>query len=144
PAERRPGAAVGIAQHRSDDGRRQRVALSRGPVGVELEALVTGPAVVGADVLAGVSEVDLLVAALAYVADDEVPGGAVEREAPGVAQAVGPDLGTVGAAVGAARALLLAGIERVAGGDRVGRGPRRDPQQLAEQPVGVLGVELGV
>ena len=71
-------------------------------------------------------EVDLLDLVLADVADDEVAVGAVEREAPRVAQAVGVDL--------AARA--RAPDERVRRRDRVRPPARRlrvDAQDLAQQ-----------
>ncbi len=61
----------------------------------------------------------------------------VEREAPGVAQPVGPDLGP-----GA-----LAAHERVVGRDPVGPAPARprvDPEDLAEQGVQRLAVAEGV
>ncbi len=90
---------------------------------VERAALEALPAEVGGAALRrGV--VDLLGVVLADVADEQVAGRAVEREAKRVAQAVGVDLAARVAAAG----------ERVAGRDRVAaRGARRDPQQLGEQ-----------
>ena len=69
-------------------------------------ALPHAPAEVDAARAAAAHEVDLLDRVLPDVADHEVAGRAVEREAPGVAQTVGVDL--------AARAGLAG--ERVAGG----------------------------
>ena len=74
-----------------------------------------------APAVAGRQAVDLLALAVADVADEHVPGRAVEREPPRVAEPVGPH----------ARA------ERVAGRGRAGR--RADAEDLAEQRVAVLG-----
>jgi hypothetical protein len=83
-------------------------------------------------------QVDLLPARLPDVGDPQVAAQAVEREAPGVAQPVGPDL-----AAGAGDA-----DERIAGGDGVGQ-PRVaavdvDAQHLAEQGVERLTVLLRI
>jgi hypothetical protein len=51
------------------------------------------PAVVLAAARAGRLEVDLLVGVLADIADIQVAGGTIKREAPGIAQPIGPDLG---------------------------------------------------
>ncbi len=97
-------------------------------------ALEDVPAEVGAAERAAADAVDLLPAVLTDVADEDVPGPAVEREPVGVAEAERVDLvGTV-----AAR-------ERVPPRDRVVAVLARvDPQQLAEQDVRVLGVAVGV
>src|SRR5207249_1875700 len=104
----RDGAALAVAvlqDRRRDAG---RVAA-----GGRLEAVVAlghVPPVVLAAPAGGEADVDLLPLALPDVGDHEVAGGAVEGEAPGIAQAVGPDL--------AARA---AGREEgVVGGNGVG------------------------
>ena len=81
-------------------------------------------------------EVDLLDLVLSDVADDEVPVGAVEGEAPRVAQPVGVDL-----AAGA-----RAPDEGVRGRDRVRpapRGPGIDPQDLAQRRAQRLRVAPG-
>src|SRR4029453_18079550 len=83
-------------------------------------ALAPVPAVV-APTRTGRLVVDLLVGVLADVADPQVAGGGVERETPGVAQPVVPDLGPGPVAV----------RERVAGRDPIGlapAGPRVDPE----------------
>src|ERR1700722_13042800 len=79
---------VRISEHGEDDRRGKLIALLRRlcrRLGVDLQPLVTRPAVVGADVLTTVSKIDLLLRALADVADHHVAGGAVEREPPWVA-----------------------------------------------------------
>ena len=100
--DRAVAVAVAGDQHRED-----RV---RGPPGlVAAISLPDAPAVVGARARARGREVDLLLQILSDVADDQRAGRAVEGEAPGVAQPVGPDL------------RLPAGLpgERVAARDRV-------------------------
>jgi len=85
----------------------------------------------------GREEVDLFPRALADVADPEVAGAAVERVAPRVAEAVGPDLGP---GAGAAD-------EGVVRRDRVratARRPRVDAQHLSEQCAERLRVVVGV
>ena len=76
-------------------------------------------------------EVDLLPAAAADVADRQVPGGAVEREAVGIAQAVGVDL------VGVRPAPSRTGCRP---GSSTGRGRPAgvDPEELAEPAGQVL------
>ena len=107
--------------------RRRRQRLRRDPH-VPLERV---PAVERPGARAARREVDLLPRALADVGEREVAGGAVEREAPGVAEAEGPDL----------RPRASDADERVAGRDRVGdAAPRIDAEQLAEQAAEVLRV----
>src|SRR4029453_9209754 len=94
------------------------------------ESLVGGPAEVRAARSRDRQVVDLLIAVVADVADRDRLGGAVEREAPRVAQAVGPDLVPAGSP-----------YERVVGGDRVRRaaaGRGVDSQDLAEKEIRVL------
>ena len=82
--------------------------------------------------VAGGRDVDLFVVVLTDVGDPEIAGRAVEREAPRVAQAVGPDL----------RASATA-CERVVGRDPVGgvlSSAGIDAQDLAEQRVQRLPV----
>ena len=84
--------AVRVLDDRQD-GARRSAAPARRPGRCAAPSYVV-PAVVGAGAVArGGGEVDLLVAVLADVADDEVAGVAVEGEAPRVAQAVGEDRG---------------------------------------------------
>ena len=110
-------------------GRRQRLR------GDPCDSLERVPAVEGACTGAARREVDFLPGVLADVGEHEVPGRAVEREAPGVAQAVGPDL----------RARAADAGERVARRDRIrSAGARVDAEQLAEQAAEVLGVLAGV
>src|SRR5215213_1494049 len=59
-----------------------------------VQCLAYAPAVVQATSGTSRLEVDLLVGVLPNIADIQVAGGAVEREAPGVAQPVSPDLRT--------------------------------------------------
>src|SRR5204862_4879968 len=76
--------------------------------------------------------VDLLVAVVADIADRERLRPAVEGEAPGVAEAIGPDLVAARSA-----------DEWVVRRDRVRLAARRrgiDPEQLAQQEVQVLRV----
>ncbi len=54
---------------------------------------VEGPTVVLAAVARGGLVIDLLDLTLADVPDEEIAGGAIEAEAPGIAQPIGPDLG---------------------------------------------------
>src|SRR5260370_3830908 len=54
--------------------------------------LVEGPTVVLAAVARGGLVIDLLDLTLADVPDEEIAGGAIEAEAPGIAQPIGPDL----------------------------------------------------
>ena len=74
---------------------RERQRALREPCGrsrvVDQGALVAVPAEVGARRPARPQVVDLLAGALAHVADPERPGGAVEREAPRVAEPLGVD-----------------------------------------------------
>ena len=85
--------------------------------------------------------IHLLERSLADVADPQVAGRPIEREAPRVAEPVGPDL--------AARLLAPAGSpdEGVVGRHgvrRAGGRPRIDPQELAEERVQALTVALRV
>src|SRR5207249_3155917 len=91
--------------------------------GVGCRSLGVGPAVVAAPHAA----IDLLPGVLADVADVEQAGARVEGEAPGVAQAIAPDLGAD------------AGLsdERVVAGDRA---VRVDAQDLTGEVAEVLGV----
>ena len=85
----RARGAVRVLDDRQDGSRR---GAGRSVARIGVQALVLVPAVVGARAVArGGGEVDLLVAVLADVADDEVAGVAVVGEAPRVAQAVGED-----------------------------------------------------
>ncbi len=85
---------------------------------------------VPAVVRAARDEVDLLILILPHVAEPERAGLRVEREAPRVPQAVGPDL-----------AAPAAGGERVVGRDAIPRAVAYvDAQQLGEQHVLVLPV----
>src|SRR5690606_22508102 len=86
--------AAPLAPVRVDDDRQHQA--RRVAAGAGLEAAVglhDVPAVVLAPARAGGLEVHLLEGVLADVGDVEVAGLAVEAEAPGVAQPVGPDLG---------------------------------------------------
>ena len=82
--------------------------------------------------------VDLLPFVLADVADPQIAVGAIEAEAPRVADAVEPHLRPPALAVG----------ERVVGRNAVLLAARRvggvDPQDLAQQRLGVLPVALGI
>ena len=69
------------------------------------------------------AHVDLLVASLAHVADVEIAGHGIEGEAPGVAQAQGPDLPTGPGVL----------HEGVGGRDDVGGAVRVDAQDLAQE-----------
>ena len=140
-----PGAAVDEA---AGDGaplvvgvlrdRAHRRAALHGPAAVEGRAALEGiPPEVDPARASAQTEVDLLDVVLADVPDPDVAAGAVEREAPGVAQAVGVDLGRPAAAgEGVVRrdAVLLARRARV----------DVDAQDLAEQGVAVLRVVVGV
>src|SRR5207247_6874278 len=77
--------------------------------------------------------VDLFVLRLSDVADPEVVRGAVEREAPRVAQADRPDL----VATGPPDVWVVPGDPVL---DAPGRAVDVDPQDLAQQHVDVLGV----
>src|SRR5439155_16458592 len=91
--------------------------------------------VVLAAVAGGEADVHLLPEVLPDVGDDEVTRGPVEGEAPGIAQAVGPDL-----AAGAG-----GGAEGVVGRHRVGAAPVHvDAEHLAEERAEVLAVAEGV
>ena len=91
------------------------------------EALHAVPAKVGAGVLRA-KQVDLFPVALTDIAN--VKQSAVESGAPWVAQAKGKDFGCA-----------AAGGERVAGRNGIGGGVIDiNPQDLAQQPVGVLRV----
>src|SRR5204863_6596259 len=116
-----------------------RVLVDRGDRASGLRAVETvvafhaGPAVVLSAGRRAQLEVDLFPVVLADVADPEVAGGGVEREAPRVAEAPGPDLGT-----GAALA-----DERVGRRDGVRLAGRRlgvDAEDLPEQHALVLRV----
>ncbi len=61
------------------------------------------PAVIASGCARPGIEIDLLARALAHVADKEIAGQPVEREAPRVAQAVRPDFGTLASAGAVAR-----------------------------------------
>src|SRR5436190_6973162 len=74
-----------------DDARLHRV--WRGAAVEAAPALEDVPAVVGALPRAAAGEVDLLLGVLTDVRDHQVAGQPVEREAPRVTQAEGPDLG---------------------------------------------------
>src|SRR5262249_35060387 len=103
---------------RVDDRGPPRARRRAGPVA--LVALEDAPAEVRAARPPAPREVDLLPASLADVADRDVAGRPVEREAEGVAQPVRVD-------------------------ERLRAAPRRiDPQDLAEQRAAVLGVALRV
>jgi hypothetical protein len=99
---------------------------------------VTSPAVVLAAGAGGRLEVDLFDLVLTDVGGPEVARLPVEREAPGIAEAVGPDLGEAVSAVG----------ERVVGGDGVGALPAAASTSrrriLPSRASGVLGVVLRV
>ena len=100
-------------------------------------ALHHAPAVVSAAVIAGGLAVDLLVAALADVGDEQGAGGAVEGDPPRVAQAPGPDL-----VPARDRAPERIGRRDAVAAVRTGAGPVDvDAQDLGEQ---VLGLALGV
>ena len=88
-----------------------------------VRALAEGPTKVHACRGARRQVVDLLPARLADVSDPEVARELVEGEAPGVAQAVGPDLPT---------AAGLAG-EGIVGRDRVRRAAHVEAQELPRQ-----------
>src|SRR5829696_7255217 len=121
--------AVAPAVEALDD--RPHVAGRRLARRIPAAALERAPAEVLA--AAAAHEVDLLDLVLADVADRQVAVAAVEREAPGVAQAVGVDL-----AAGA-----RAPAERVPARDRVRTAPglpRVDPEDLPEQRAEVLRV----
>src|SRR6185436_17988944 len=111
--------AVRVFEHRGDRAR-GRTALER------MRPLQPVPPEVRPAIRARGLEVDLLPRALPDIADPQVTGRRVEREAPRVPQAVGPDLW----------ARTRPADERVVRGDRVRlarRGSGRDPQQLAEE-----------
>jgi hypothetical protein len=102
-----------------------------------VQALAAVPAVVAAAGRPGHLEVDLLVEILSDVSDVEIAGLAVEAEAPGVAQTVGPDLVRAGAGGGRG--------EGIGGRDGVGSAAVDvDAQELAEQGVDVLPVLEGI
>ena len=68
-------------------------------------------------------EADFLIETLTDIRDEQIAGLSVEREAPGVAQAVGPDL-----------VVAVDADERVVRGDAVRRAAERvDAQELAQQ-----------
>src|SRR6202007_247030 len=90
--DRAPAVAVALG----DNG---ELRAGGGLVEVAPPALPGAPAEVRAARRALAREVDLLDRVLPDVADDEVVGDAVEREAPRVAQAVGIDLGQRAGAV---------------------------------------------
>ncbi len=87
------------------------------------------PAVVAAAGCSGGLIVDLFAVAVADVADEEVAGGAVEGESPGVAEACGPDFGQGAFGFG------------VGGWDGVGgdAGLGIDAEDFTEEGVGALG-----
>src|SRR5439155_24000036 len=79
-------------------------------------------------------DVHLLPSVLADIRDVEQPAGRVERIAPRVAQAQRPDLRSPTSV-----------LERIARGNRIRvTAVYIDPQQLAEQRIGVLGPVLGI
>ena len=116
-----------------EDGRRERGRTGLAAVRVAVCSLTCFPAEVQAAGLRRRVETDLLVRALADVADVEVAGRPVEAPPPRVAQAQIPDFG-----LGARRP-----DKRVAGRDRVGAaGADLDAQDLAQEGVQALaGVE---
>ena len=100
------------------------------PAGV-VRALAVRPAEVGAARASGRDEVDLLPRVLPDLADPQIAGEPVEREAPGIAEAVRPDL--------AAPARLS--DERIVGRNRVSaRAAHVEAQDLALELREVLRV----
>ncbi len=137
----------GIAHHEAADHRRVAVAVAEdehgrreagGRAAARAEgdvALAGGPAEVAARSGAGRHAVDLLLRALADVADQHVAGDAVEREAPRVAQAEGPHGGR---RAGRARVEAQDLAQPAAGVLRV-RAARAVAHARVEQPVGAEG-----
>jgi len=132
-----PGAPVPVAAR--DRAVAARVVIledreGQGPVvavrrGVEaLASLHPAPPVVDAPRTAGRLEVHLLPAALADVGDEQVPGEAVEAEAPRVTQPEGPDLVP----------------ERVAGGHVRRRAVHVETQELPQERAEVLRIVPGI
>src|SRR4051794_15842874 len=121
---------MALGDHRAHGARRRLAAA------VAVIALVHAPAEVPAARAARAREVDLLHRVLADVADRQVAGAAVEREAPRVAEPVGVDLA---ARAGAPR-------ERVRRGNGVRPRPapaRVDPEDLPEHRAQALRVAVG-
>src|SRR5205814_1204826 len=119
--DRAEAGTVGADEH----GRR---VAGRRPSLEAAASLEVAPAEVAPGGRAARLEVDLLEAILPHVADGERAGGAVEREAPRIAQPVRVDLGPAAAAA-----------ERVAAWDPVAAARVRvDAQQFAEQGAEVL------
>ena len=128
------GAAVGVGvfHHGRDVPRHRAGGAAARRVRAE-GSLVEVPAVILPADARRRLVVNLLDLPLADVTDVEIAGRLVEREAPGVAQPVGPDL--VEARDG--------GI-RVVGRDGVRRRVDVDPQQLAQERREALAVAVGV
>lgn len=80
-------------------------------------------------------EVDFFDLILADVGDDEVTGLSIEREAPGIAQAVGEDLGA--SAGSTAEGVVLWDVIPPVG-------PRIDPDQLSEQLAQILTIAVRI
>src|SRR6266542_4063753 len=121
------------------DRRRQAGSLAAIIRVIALATLVDAPAVVLAALAGRGLQVDLFDLVLAHVGDVEIAIGAIEREAPRVAQAISPDLrpGWRAARRGAAG-------ERVAGRDGIGRyAADVQPQQLAQQHASILPIADG-
>ncbi len=119
------------------DGRRHPRGVAAGGRVVAVGALRDAPPVVRAAGGARGLEVDLLPRVLPDVADEEVARLAVEREPPGIAQAVGPDLGT--------RRGRGRSCERIGGRDAIGRKcPHVDAKNLPEQGRQALPVVIGI
>jgi hypothetical protein len=112
------------------------------------EPLLASPAVVPAAELTAVRargglEIDLLPRVLAHIADEEIPGQAVERDAPRVAEAVRPDLPARGRHSRARDRHCRRAEERIGEWDRIvwwARDINVQAENLAEKLAEVLGV----
>src|SRR5262249_22539904 len=122
------GAAVGMRVF--GDGQCEALLAAAGLKAVEAFHLV--PAVVFATVARCGLQVDLFVAVLSNVADPQIVGSAIEAEAPGIAEPIGPDL-----------ALRTGSIHEGIGGrdDRVaGVAFHIDAEKFSEQGLEALAV----
>src|SRR5512140_3864504 len=103
--------------------------------------LLDVPAVIVAPGVGCGLEVDLLLRVLPDVTNEQITAGTVERPAPGVAQAIGPDLLPHGR--------VAAAVEWVGGRDDVSlacgwRAVHVEAQHLAQQRADILRVVVGV
>ena len=122
---------MGVGEH----GRVKGGEVARAERGVADGAFHRPPAVVAA----APDHVDLLPEPLPHVAQPEVPGGAVEGELPGVAEAVGVDLASLGA-VGVREGVVRGDAIRLA----LGHAVHVDPEKRSEGGVQPLPSVHGV